>query len=282
VWSTDWWVDTDTAISRLTTALEADLQNDHEEAEAAAVATEPMSSFAPEQADLEIDRVGPEREPDDAGTEAEPYETPSPACEEILEDARYGSAVAPLARTEIVTDTALYRGDAPPADYVSFNDAAAPDPRTASTAVVADGLCRIIEIESPMLAKRAYDIYLRGCNIRRLGPDLRTSLNRALAKAIKEGRVVSENEPGMTGLIFSTVRLQNAPPVRLRARGPRSFEEIPPGEWCAAAQHVFLADRMTWGSDAHLRAVLELFDLKRLTTQVGTRLRKLLQRCDTN
>jgi len=27
--------------------------------------------------------------------------------------------------------------------------------------VVADSLCRIIEVEGPMLAKRAYDIYLK-------------------------------------------------------------------------------------------------------------------------
>jgi len=33
---------------------------------------------------------------------------------------------------------------------------------------------------------------------------------------------------------------------------------------------------MTRGSDEHLRAVLECFDLKRLTTQVGTTLREIL------
>jgi hypothetical protein len=33
---------------------------------------------------------------------------------------------------------------------------------------------------------------------------------------------------------------------------------------------------MTWGSDEHLRAILELFDLKRLTAQVGTRLLQIL------
>jgi hypothetical protein len=32
--------------------------------------------------------------------------------------------------------------------------------------MVADSLCRIIEVEGPMVAKRAYDIYLRGCGIR--------------------------------------------------------------------------------------------------------------------
>jgi hypothetical protein len=142
--------------------------------------------------------------------------------------------------------------------------------------VLADSLCQIIEIEGPMLAKRVYDIYLRGCGIRRLGGELRTALNRALAKAVKDGRVISENEPGVTGLIHSTVRLHSGAPVRLRVRGPRNLEEIPPTELCAAAKHVFQLDRMTWGSDEHLRAILELFDLKRLTAQVGTRLLQIL------
>jgi hypothetical protein len=39
-----------------------------------------------------------------------------------------------------------------------------------------------------------------------------------------------------------------------------------------AGKHVFQEDRMTWGDDEHLRAILEFFDLKRPTTQVATRL----------
>jgi hypothetical protein len=35
---------------------------------------------------------------------------------------------------------------------------------------------------------------------------------------------------------------------------------------------------MTRGSDEHLRAILEYFDLKRLTTQVGTTLLEVLDR----
>ena len=31
-----------------------------------------------------------------------------------------------------------------------------------------------------MLAKRAYDIYLRGCGIRRMGGELKRTMNRAL------------------------------------------------------------------------------------------------------
>ena len=93
-------------------------------------------------------------------------------------------------------------------DYISYRDRPGPDPRTVSITVVADHLCRIIEVEGPMIAKRAYDIYLRGCGIRRLGPELKSVMNRALSSAVHQGRVVSENEPGKSGVIFSTVRMQ--------------------------------------------------------------------------
>ena len=43
---------------------------------------------------------------------------------------------------------------------------------------------------------------------------------------------------------------------------------------------MYLAQRhgFSSGSDEHLRAVLEYFDLKRLTTQVGTTLLEILER----
>jgi hypothetical protein len=129
-----------------------------------------------------------------------------------------------------------------------------------------------------MLAKRAYDIYLRGCGIRRLGGELKSAMNKALAAAIQQGRVVSENEPGKTGLIFSTVRSKGSPPVKLRCRGPRTFEEIPPGELRAAGRRLLETLGLESGSDEHLRAILELFELKRLTTQVGTRLLETLDK----
>ena len=161
-------------------------------------------------------------------------------------------------------------------EYRSYDGLAGPDPRTVNTGVVADGLVRIIEVERPMLAKRAYDMYLRGCSIRRLGGELKDTMNKALMSAIRQGRVISENEPGKLGLIFSTVRIKDSPTVRPRRRGSRTFEEIPPDEVRYVARQVLEPSHAKWGSDEHLRAILEAFDLKRLTTQVGTALLELL------
>jgi hypothetical protein len=133
-----------------------------------------------------------------------------------------------------------------------------------------------------MIAKRAYDIYLRSCGIKRLGGELRSTMNKALAVAIRQGRVVSENEPSKSGLILSTVRGKGTPPVNPRRRGPRAFEEIPPGELRAIAKHLCEKGKMKCGSDEHLRAILECFDLKRLTTQVGTALLEIMDRRTDN
>jgi hypothetical protein len=111
-----------------------------------------------------------------------------------------------------------------------------------------------------------------------MGHELKRTMNKALAHAIRQGRVVSEDEGGKGGLLFSVVRVKGTPPITLRSRGPRSFEEIPPSELQLVAKYMLQRHSVARGSDEHLRAVLELFDLKRLTTQVGTTFREILER----
>jgi very-short-patch-repair endonuclease len=162
-------------------------------------------------------------------------------------------------------------------EYIVYEGTPEPDPRTASAGVVADGLCRIIEVEGPMIAKRAYDIYLRGCGIKRLGGELKSLMNKALTVAIRQGRVVSVNEPGGSGVILSTVSIKGRPLLEPRVRGPRSFEEIPSAELRAVSQHLLETTKVKKGSEEHLRAILECFDLKRLTAQVASALLDILR-----
>src|SRR5262249_38671633 len=82
------------------------------------------------------------------------------------------------------------------------------------------------------------------------------------------------------GLIFSTVRIKGSPPIKPRRRGPRAFEEIPPGELRYAGQYVLEQGQLRACSDEHLRAILDIFDLKRLTTAVGTTMLEILERRD--
>jgi len=163
-------------------------------------------------------------------------------------------------------------------DYVEYAGLPGNDPRSVNAHIVSECIVRIIEVEGPVLAKRVYDIYLRGCGIKRMGHELKSTMNKALADAIREKRVVYENEATERGLLFSVVRVNGSPPIKLRTRGPRSFEEIPPSELQVVAKYLLDRHSFPSGSDEHLRAILECFDLKRLTTQVGTTLLKVLER----
>jgi very-short-patch-repair endonuclease len=160
--------------------------------------------------------------------------------------------------------------------YTEYAGAPGSDPRSASTSVVAHGLVRIIETEGPVVAKRVYDIYLRSCGIRRMGHELKSRMDEALTHAIEQGYVVAETDADRLGLLFAVVRVNGSPPIRLRLRGPRTFEEIPPSELYVAAKRLAERDVHSFGSEEHLRATLEAFDLKRLTTQVGSTLRDIL------
>lgn len=168
------------------------------------------------------------------------------------------------------------------ADYVAFSGTAGPDPRTVTIGEVADGLCQIIDAEGPMIAKRAFDVYLRGCGIRRLSGELKSTMNRALASAISQGRVISENVTSEGGLILSTVRSKGAPAVRPRRRGPRSFDEIPPGELRAVARHLSTALNLRPGSEELLRAIVESMDLQLMPAQIGAALEADIEPADAD
>ena len=160
--------------------------------------------------------------------------------------------------------------------YVAFEGPAGPDPRHSTPAQVAEGLCRIIDTEGPMLAKRAYNLYLRGIGIARMGGELKRSMNRALQHAIRQGRVAKKDESGTGGLVYSIVCITGTPATVLRERGPRTFNEIPQSELQLMARQLSQDEGFESGSDDHLRAVLESFGLKRLTAQLRLRFRDVL------
>ena len=165
----------------------------------------------------------------------------------------------------------------PLSDYEAYDGPPEIDPRSANPNAVAEGLIRIIAVEGPVIAKRVYDIYLRGCGIKRMGNEIKRTMNNALAHAIRKGRVESEDETGEGGLLFSVVRLMGTTPVIQRRRGPRTFEEIPPSELQLLAMYLVERHGFASGSKEHLRAMLEVLDLKRLTTPVETRFKQILK-----
>jgi very-short-patch-repair endonuclease len=168
-------------------------------------------------------------------------------------------------------------GSPPFSDYLEFAGPAGDDPRRIGEDEISDGIVRIVEIEGPMITKRAFDIYLRGCGIKRMGHELQGTMNKALSRAVRQERVVCTNEAGADGILCSVVRVHGSPSIKLRRRGSRSFEELPPSELQVVAKYLQEQKGCTRGSDEHLREILECFNLKRLTTQVTTALLKVLE-----
>ena len=166
----------------------------------------------------------------------------------------------------------------PLSEYAEYAGAAGVDPRRSSANSLSEGMIRIIEVEGPVLAKRVFEIYLRGCGIQRMGHELKNTMNKALSDGIRQQRLISESEGSDGDLAFSIVRVSGSAPVRLRTRGPRSFEEIPPSELHVVAKYLAMNHSIPEGSDEHLRAILECFNLKRLTTQVSTTLIAILEK----
>jgi very-short-patch-repair endonuclease/superfamily I DNA/RNA helicase/uncharacterized tellurite resistance protein B-like protein len=177
---------------------------------------------------------------------------------DALEQAR----VAPQPR---VTSTTAVAATA----YRSFEGVAGPDPREASLDQIIDGLLKIVHSEAPVTTSRLYEAYLRGCGIKRLGGELRKTFSRALQLAITQ-RLIRLVEGNDLASLNTVVALPDGPEALVRERGPRTFEQIPDKELRAIGET--LVDIYDRESEEHLRAILDHYDLKRLTTNTRDRL----------
>ncbi len=153
--------------------------------------------------------------------------------------------------------------------YGSFEGVAGPDPREASMDQIIDGLFKIVQIEAPVTTSRLYETYLRGCGIKKLGGQLRKTFSRALQLATTQGVVRLVEGDDLTSLNI-VVALPDGPEALVRERGPRTFEQIPDKELRTLGET--LADLYAPESEEHLRAILDHYDLKRLTTNTRDRL----------
>lgn len=111
-----------------------------------------------------------------------------------------------------------------------------------------------------------------------MGHEIKATMQQALQTAMRAGQIESFNETGDNGLMSHTMRATGTPHLVIRTRGDRLFEEITPSEIQFVAKYLSKTHGLLVGSDEHLRAVLEFFDLKRLTTQVGSGILGILQR----
>lgn len=161
--------------------------------------------------------------------------------------------------------------------YERFDGEPVPDPRNTNHRFVSKGLIEIIEVEGPVVAKRAYDIYLRHSGIKRMGKELKRLMNHALQHAIDNLGVIKDDELSSGGLLYSIVRLPENSTPRLRTLGGRTIDEIPLVELRAASKLILIEEKLVVGSEEHCRAILNLYGLKRLTDHTKDRLIQAIQ-----
>ncbi len=151
-------------------------------------------------------------------------------------------------------------------EYTHYAGPACHDPRFTNPAQIADDLLNIVEAEGPVQVKRAFNIYLRSCGIKRMGHELRDSLLTAVASLKRSSKLCSHKYRVDDDALSEVVWIQGTQAEVVRKRGDRSLEEIPLGELFAISQSVASPNKEEVGSQEHLRAILEVLDLKRLTS----------------
>ncbi|MBC8206405.1 MAG: DUF4011 domain-containing protein [Kiritimatiellaeota bacterium] len=264
IWSTDYFINPDGVIDRVHKRLEEILQIKREERERLRKEQERLHK---EQARIEAEA----QKNNDEDNFAEDEEDPE---HEVLQNQKTETEAEDNVWNDIESDEETQQSELlieinPLAhnieQYEMFDGEPFPDPRNTNHRFVSKGLLEIIKVEGPVVAKRAYDIYLRLSGIKRMGKDLKRLMNRALQHAIDNLGVIKDDELGSGGLLYSIVRLPENSTPRLRTLGDRTIDEIPLVELKAASNLILTEEKLVVGSEEHCRAILNLYGLKRLT-----------------
>ncbi len=119
-----------------------------------------------------------------------------------------------------------------PVAYAAWSGAGLPDPRTARTADVAAHLFEIITAEGPILADRAFRLFIKGAGSVKVTQRAREPLELALGRLARRGDLkVDEIELGDS--TQQVARRRDIPPVMVRKLGDRDLYEVPLNEIAA-------------------------------------------------
>ena len=162
------------------------------------------------------------------------------------------------------------------AEYTSYAGPPCHDPRISRQEQIAEGLQSIVKAEGPVQVKRAFDIYLRSCGIKRMEHELRDGLLGAVAFLKHSNMISSHKYVNDDDSLSEIIWIKETTCEVLRKRGDRSLEEIPLGELFAISHLVAKSSNTSLGSEEHLREILDWLDLKRLTTNAETILKGVI------
>jgi hypothetical protein len=159
--------------------------------------------------------------------------------------------------------------------YTEWEQAPVADPRAATVPQLVHGMVRIATAEGPLLEDRLYALYARAGDLGRIYDHTRRRFTTALAHAKSEGILAIETE------VFGdseekVIRLPTQPRVIVRSRGTRSLHEVPASELAEVMLEIRVNHDLI-SREELFRALLEEYELKRLTQATEKRLTDILK-----
>jgi hypothetical protein len=139
--------------------------------------------------------------------------------------------------------------------YTAWTGHAVPDPRSAGREAIGPVLLEIVHAEGPILAERAYRLYVKASGGKALTSIARAPLSGATFRLRAAGAI--EIEEGS-----EVLRPAGTPEVRVRELGTRALDEVPLREVAVLMRRLRAA-----GATELPRAVLDAYGLVRMTAK---------------
>ena len=165
--------------------------------------------------------------------------------------------------------------------FTPWTERATADVRRASQAQYMHGMTEILAAEGPMQALNLFQTYGEASGVMKLAGTVRRLCERALLKGVNSGEIILEREEdseidGPEDSVGWIVRLPDQPRVIIRDLGNRGFADIPMSELAALVLEFRTQDEFMGREDIY-RAVLDHYNLQKLTALVRRRLDKVLE-----
>jgi hypothetical protein len=139
--------------------------------------------------------------------------------------------------------------------YTAWTPHAVPDPRNAGRETIGPVLLEIVSAEGPILAERAYRLYIKASGGKALTSIARAPLSGSTFRLRNAGAI--DFEEGS-----EVLRPAGTPEVRVRELGPRALDEVPLREVAELMRRL-----RTAGATELPRAVLDAYNLVRMTAK---------------
>jgi hypothetical protein len=139
--------------------------------------------------------------------------------------------------------------------YTAWTQRPVPDPRSAGREAIGPVLLEIVHAEGPMLAERAYRLYVKASGGKALTSIARAPLSGAAYRLRQAGAIQFEGDA-------EVLRPAGVAEVRVRELGPRTLDEVPLREVAELMRRLRAA-----GATELPRAVLDTYGLVRMTAK---------------